>query len=78
MDMIYKLKVGDKVEIAEDLDSGWYFDINEDMYKYKGSVGVIQSVNNDNYMFSYTLDVDENDECRRWSWYADALTLIRD
>lgn len=70
---IRRLKVGDKIRIACDLDYGRYTDLTEDMFQYAGKTATITKMfNNPNPIVKFRIDLDMG----RYYWYADAVVGI--
>ena len=68
-----KLKVGDKIRIACDLDYGKYTDLTRNMFQYAGKTATItQMVNNSDPIVKFRIDLDEG----RYYWYADAVVGV--
>lgn len=70
---IRRLKVGDRIRIACDLDYGKYNDLTDDMFKYAGKTATIIKMYNDSTpIVRFRIDLDEG----RYYWYADAVVGV--
>lgn len=68
-----RLKVGDKIRIACDLDYGRYTDLTEGMFQYAGKTATIVKMdNNPSPIVRFRIDLDKG----RYYWYADAVVGV--
>lgn len=68
-----RLKVGDKIRIAYDLDYGKYADLTENMFQYAGKTAVITKMcGSPNPIVKFRIDLDKG----RYYWYADAVVGV--
>lgn len=69
---IRRLKVGDKIRIACDLDYGRYTDLTEGMFQYAGKTATITKMCSSNPIVKFKIDLDMG----RYYWYADAIVGV--
>ncbi len=70
---IRRLKVGDKIRIACDLDYGRYTDLTEGMFQYAGKTATITKMcDSPNPIVKFRIDLDKG----RYYWYADAVVGV--
>lgn len=70
---IRRLKVGDKIRIACDLDYGKYTDLIEDMFQYAGKTATITKIcDSSNPIVKFRIDLDKGIHY----WYADAVVGV--
>lgn len=68
-----RLKAGDKIRIACDLDYGRYTDLTEGMFQYASKTATIVKMdNNPSPIVRFRIDLDEG----RYYWYADAVVGV--
>ena len=68
-----RLKPGDKIRIACDLDYGRYTDLTEGMFKYAGKTATITKMcDTPNPIVKFRIDLDKG----RYYWYADAVVGV--
>lgn len=68
-----RLKVGDKIRIACDLDYGKYTDLTENMFQYAGKTATITKMcGSPNPIVKFRIDLDKG----RYYWYADAVVGV--
>lgn len=68
-----RLKAGDKIRIACDLDYGKYTDLTGGMFQYAGKTATITKMSNSpDPIVKFRIDLDEG----RYYWYADAVVGV--